>query len=366
MANEANTENLDVKTEVSSTSTDVKGVDSSNTKTAATETKTVDDVINEVFNKSQSSSDKVGEESDVQSLNATEKKEEEASEEKKDTSTSEEHKEPKGEEESKKVDEKVDKGPIPYERFDEVNKAKVDLENRFKEVEPVLAEFSRVADICTKGNVTEQQFNYWLEVASLANTNPEAALAKLEQILPSLKTASGDALPSDLQIAVDNNDVPLAIAKRLAKAEAQAKFVQQRSVTTEQQMVQQNQQRFVNELHSSMNVWLDNKKGNDPDFVPKSSPNAADGKFELFVHKMALDARSGNVKNSQDLIALAEKTYASIDSTVKRFIPKPNGTKVLSSTRSSSSSKMEPRSVDDVIAARAAKHGIQYEVPSRK
>lgn len=353
-------ENLDVKSGESSTPT-VETVVSTTTQTPPTETKTVEDVIQDVFKQSQSSSEQEGEKSAVLKSNSTEKKEEDESEDKEKSNLSE-----KEETKSEEKQTEEDKGPVPYDRFAEVNKAKVELESKFKEVEPLAKAQQSVIDYCANNGISEQQYGFWMEVAALASRDPGQALAKLSPMIEQFKSSTGEILPKDLQEMVDNNEIPLALAKRLAKAENNGKFVQQRSQMTEQQLVQQKQQAYVQELQTSMQSWIGSKKNSDPDFTPKSKESDPDGKFEFFTNKLALDAQKKGVKSVQELIAMSEMVYAQVDASVKRFAPKPNGIKVLSSTKSSSSSKPEPKTVDDVIAARAAKHGIQFEVPVRK
>lgn len=354
-ASEASTEaNTDVN------NTDVASSAASTQQSSANETKqTLENVISDVFKASQSSGEQQDKASDVQQSNSTEKENKDSV---KEEAAESEDKGEKDQTEQKQED--VDKGPVPYERFAEVNKKAKELTQQFEESKPLLEAHRSVIDHCQRNNISEEQFQNWMTIAALAGTDPEKALQHLEPLVTQLKSLTGDVLPKDLQEMVDNNEIPLEVAKRLAKAESQSKFGQQRTQLTEQQLIQQKQQAFVEQMTGSFSSWQKSKMDSDPDFVPKGKPTDADGKFELFLNKFALDAKAANVQSAQELIAVAEKAYNAINSSLQKFMPKSTRTKVLLSTRSSSSTRTAPKNVDDAISAAAAKHGISFTVPT--
>jgi len=327
-------------------------------------TKTLEDVVQSVF-KSQSSGEKEEAESGVQSLNKTsEKKEgEETKEEEVDASESQDKKGEKVEEEKKKEE---DKGPIPYARFEEVNKVKVELEQQFEQLKPLLEAQQSVIDHCTKHNISEQQFYYWMDVAAMVNSDPAKAMETLKPILGQLQGFSGDILPQDLQELVDNNEIPLAVAKRLVAAESREKFGQGKAKMTEQQMQAQRHQQFVSELTNSMNSWLGSQKTSDPDFQPKKGESEPDGKFEFFLHKFKAEAEVVKPKNAQELVALADKVKTSLGSAFERMFPKAKATRTIHSSRSTTSGNGAPKTLEEAIEQQAAKNGIAFTAPKRK
>ncbi len=348
---------------------DVKSQVDSSTTTKAEDTKptqTVEDVIQKVF-KSHSSSEKGESESGVKKSNATENEEEKKGEaEESEVTDSEASKDKSGEKEEGETEKKeVDKSPIPYERFAEVNSKKVELETRLEQLKPVTDAYESLTAHCTKAGIDEQQFNYWMEVAAQCNLNPSKAMEILQPVLQKLQGFTGDALPKDLAEMVENNEIPLAFAKRLAAAEANREFGQKMQQRTEQQKVQEKQQQYVAELTNSMNSWLGSRKTTDADFTPKSDQNAPDGKFEFFLHKFRAEAESANLKSAQELIALADRVYKGVSTSFEKFAPRKTQTKVLPSSRSVTNGSGAPKSFEDVIEQRAAAHGLHFQAPRK-
>lgn len=345
-----------------------KGAESSTDNPTAEQgkTETLESVIKGVVD-SHSSGEKAEAGSGVRNSNKTAGEEGEKGEgEKEESQTQEQEDGEKAEEGSDKKEgqEEVEVGKdVPYNRFKEVIDKRNELETRIKELEPGLAYVADITAHMQKNNITEQQFNFWMDVAAMANTDPAKALETMKPLLEKLQGFTGDKLPSDIQAMVDNNEITLDVAKRLVRAENQSKFGQQRQVKTEQQILQERQQQYTGELTRTMNSWLDGKKTSDPDFVPKKGETEPDGKFEFFIQKMQAEAPQANVKSAKDLATFAEKVYASINASFNRFTPKKQTTTSVNSRRSSNQTK-SPESLNDVVSAAAAKHGITFS-PSK-
>ena len=80
----------------------------------------------------------------------------------------------------------------------------------------------------------------------------------------------------------------------------------------------------------------------------------------MFIAKFAMEAKSANIKSVQDLISVAEKVYASVDASLKRFAPRSNGQRVIKSSQSNVQGRPAPKSLEEVVANRAAAHGITF------
>lgn len=262
--------------------------------------------------------------------------------------------------EDQKPKQKVeDKGPIPYERFVEVNTAKQQLEEKVKEQEDYVAAQRSIGEYCAKNNITNEDFSYWLNVAAAVKNNPEKALELLEPQFQQLKGFKGEVLSPELQSAVDNGEMSLEWAKKLAKSENQQKFSQNRVQLTEEQSRQQQQQRYMQEVQTSFQSWAKTKQQTDPDFQPKVS-GAEDGKFEFMLHKMNAEYPNANIKSVDDLIAFAEKIYESVNKSFGRFAPHRNGTKVVKSNQSTSALRGESQSWNEAISMGARKAGVDF------
>lgn len=266
-----------------------------------------------------------------------------------------------GQEDQPKPDEQ--KGPIPYERFAEVNTAKTELEQKVSQMEPLVQAQQSISEHCIRNNIQPQEFQFWMDVAALAKTNPQEALKKLAPQLEVLQGFTGEILPKDLQAAVDSQEISLPFAKRLAALENQLKFNQNQAKFSQEQLAMQQQQHYEQEVRNSVGSWIASKQKLDPDFKPKASVDAPDGKFEYVMNKFGAEGKTA--KTLDELIKIAEKSYAGVEASLKAFAPRQNGHRVVKTTQSTTRAPVAPKSVEEVIASRAAKHGITFTPPKQ-
>jgi len=258
-----------------------------------------------------------------------------------------------------------DKGPIPYDRFKEVNEAKLHLEEQLKAVEPFVAAQKRLGEFFIKNNLQNEEIDFWLNVAANYKNNPEQALKMLEPHFQQLQSYKGEVLPPELQKAVDEGEMSVTWAKKLAQAENKTKFSQQQTKLTQEQIQQQESQRFVNEVQVSMHNWNKTKMAGDPDFKPKTN-GESDGKFELVQKYLLADFPQSGARTVDDIVAFAEKTYETVNKMWKKNRPQVNGIKTVKSTQSLTSARSEsPNSFEEAAAQGARKAGVNFN-PLRK
>jgi hypothetical protein len=274
------------------------------------------------------------------------------------SATSEEDGEDSGKEEKPKQE--AEKGPIPYERFVEVNSAKQKLEEQLEEQKSFVEAQRSIGDYCLKHNISNDDFSYWLNVAAVMKSNPEKALELLQPHIQQLQEFKGEVLSPELQEAVDSGEVTLAWAKKMAASENKTRFSQNQSKLSQDQIAQREQQRYMQEVQTSFHSWTKTKSGGDPDFQPKASPEAEDGKFEFFLNKMNADYGSAGIKNTQDLLAFADKTYALVNKSIGKFIPQKNGHKVVRTNQSTMAEVKEPKSFNEAMARGFKKAGVNF------
>mgnify|MGYP001599708106 CR=1 FL=1 len=339
-------ETLDANQQTSASSTDADANQDADSSTAQTSKldleKGLQDVVKDVLKKSDAQSDQ-----DKQPDKEADAEEPDKQTEEQDDQKSDDQKEQEA------------KGPVPYERFSEVNKAKVEFEQQLEQSKPLVEAQRSIIDHCEQHNISPDEFSYWLNVAALAQVDPAKALETLQPKLQALQSYTGDVLPADLKEAVDAGEISLAMAKRVAAAESKMKFGEQRSALTQQQMAAQQQQQFVQTMNSALGNWMNTKRSSDPDFAPKQGEEP-DGKQEMFIAKFAMEAKSANIKSVQDLINVAEKVYASVDASLKRYAPRSNGQRVIKSSQSIVQGRLAPKTLEEVVASRAAAHGITF------
>lgn len=348
--NNDDTQVSDSSTETTSTGasvqTDASSTSSSEGQTSSPETaQTLADVVQQTFDKSTSQADKEQTPPDSE-------KEPEAKEQ---TETPEQTPDKKEGEE---------KGPIPYERFQEVNQAKQAAEQQIEQFKPLAEAQQSVISFCEQNQISSQEFAEIMEIAAALKHDPERAMKLLEPKLTEAKSIIGEVLPPDLQKAVEAGEITAEYAKRIAIAEGKRQLTEKQSKLSQEQQAQIEGQRYFKSLRDSLGNWVESKRKTIPDFVAKTN-GGPDGLFEIFgaMLQTELTKTRGQQITPDQLIQLAEKTLSSVSGMFSR--PKPAPTKTVKSTQSNHGSTSEPKSLQDVVSRVARAHGIDYSPAGR-
>lgn len=288
------------------------------------------------------SKEKVDGEEKEDSTDDTETEGEEEGSETEEETTEEEK---SGDEEGKaKKDDKIIEGkPVPYERFAELNTQLKTIRQDFEQVKPMVENYRQIDQFCRQYQITPEQFKNMLETQALLNTNPEEALKRINPIVESLKTFSGDVLPTDLQKAVDDGDITLKYAKEVARSRAVLQFGEKKLQHEQRNFKQHQEQQVQNQLAEATNTWEKTKRETDPDYKPKAKATDPDGKWEAVkrqflgmlheVNEQGQPARP--ITTPQQMAALLEEAYQSVDKFISRFRGKGQPKKNLRSDSSS-------------------------------
>jgi len=277
----------------------------------------------------------------------------------------------KKEETSAEQETEEEKGPIPYERFAEVNTVKNTLEAKVKEYEPLVEAQQSVVKFCQENSISEEQFRNGMQILALINSDPIEAKKLIEPIWNQLSGLTGEVLPADLQQELDEARQELQDgvisqaafgrmekrAHELAQLRGRSQIGEAKSKINERQMADERSRVFVTSVQSALVSWGDSKKMTDPDFAPKKD-GTADGKYEWFAERFYNSLVRTPPKTVADAIKLAEQAYTSVNQTLSRFTTRTTSSKVLSSTKSSATSKKEPTTLMEAILPTARKHGM--------
>lgn len=302
-------------------------------------------------NQEESSAKEKPEDGEILQSNQTDKKEDK--EESSEADKNEDKKENEGDEEKGKKHE----DSVPYERFQEAVKSKQEYENKIKEYEPLVEAHKSIVEYCQTNQITEDQFRQGMEVLKLVNTDPIAARKALEPIWNQLNGLAGETLPEDLAKEVEEGTISEKRAKEIAGLRGQSQIQQARKQLDGQQMQKQQQAALQQEIARSINSWATNKQATDTAFKPKVSANAADGKFEFVADRFYKLLSTNPPRNAADALKLVEQAYTDVTKVFETMKPKvPLSHKNVSSTKSSSNSKQEPKSIKDVVANVLAAH----------
>jgi hypothetical protein len=229
-----------------------------------------------------------------------------------------------------------------HQDFKKLVAERKELRETVANVKP-LAERQQVLDsYCQANGITSQQFRDVMEITALINTNPAEARRRLKPTLDYLDKFEGTALPPDLQQQVEAGTVPLEIARRLAAAEQQKTFVQERSQASQAQQRQQM-------VTQTLSQWEQQMMTTDPDYARKQ-----DFVNNTFVALSAMEPW----QTPEQALALAKKAYDQVNKRLGVFIPRAPVTKVLESNGSAVSRQVEEpvtwEKVDDAMVRRFA------------
>lgn len=260
---------------------------------------------------------------------------------------------PKAKEEPAKVE---DKGPIPYERFAEVNEQKKTFEAQVQQYEPLAKAQQSIVDYCQKHNVEPEDFSKWLEIAALVKNDPVKAFEVLAPEFEKLQSFKGDKLSPELQSAVDNGEISLNLAKQLMQKEHKLKWTEENEKRQQQQRQAEKAQQYQTEMTESLTTWYQSKSKGIPEFQHKEhGPRLA----KLFWNQFTAEAGDAKISDAKSLIAYAEKTMQDVLETVKPFLNKPSQQKVLRTSQTNTTASKGPIvDVDEAIKDAARKHGL--------
>ena len=244
---------------------------------------------------------------------------------------------PQEEGEEKKIEADDEKGPIPYERFKEVNDKVSEYEAKVKEYEPLAQAHQSIVNFCQENNISNEDFQQMLEIGRLIQVDPAAARKAIEPIWTALNGLTGETLPADLAQEVEDGTLTQARAKEIAKLRGTHQFSNLQSQNTQKRLQQDQQRQFVNSVQSAVKTWSDTKVLADPDFKPKPGPNAPDGKYEVYVDKFSVLLANNPPKTVADAIKHAEAAYSAVNKMFTSLRPAKQVSKNLSSTKSTSS-----------------------------
>lgn len=281
--------------------------------------------------------------------------EENSTEEGKESEESAEEAEQKTDE-GKEGEEETDKGEqketteheeaVPYTRFKEVN-------DKLVSMQPEAEAQRRLSQFCQANNITVEQFQQALELLRLENANPAEALKHYTNKLESLRVSTGTGLPADLQKEVEEGVLSESRAKEIAQLRLKSTQAERSSQAATFDAEQRQRQAAVDTLQQ----WAVTKQKTDPSFKPKAGPNAVDGRWEDWVDKFARFNLEKPPQTLQDYLSNAETAYDMLVKRVAAAVKKPK--KVITSDNAShrSTTPPEPKSMDDVAANVARKHG---------
>lgn len=299
-------------------------------KTAEQEVEKPGETLDEFLDKTLDSKPTEDDDSEAEAEKPLDSKSESDEGKKKETEEEKDPSEVKDEEKEKseveaKVEDLPEGKPVPYERFKEVLTERNQTKQQYAEVEQEVKTYRGVVKFCNENNITDQQYTTAMEIQAAINKGDvKTALAKLSPIVESLKLATGDKLPEDIQKWVDDGG-DLDMAKKWAADRGGRQINENMHKVNAERQQKAESAKFTDECVKASDTWLIDRVKTDPDFKPKAKESDVNGKFELvnMAYIGMLNERLPNgkfkypVSKPADMAALLDKAYASVDGVFK-------------------------------------------------
>jgi hypothetical protein len=295
------TENEDqvVETEVEATEPDVNAAEPSAAE--GVETRTTLDVVQAALG-----GDEESPASDV-GIEATDESEDESKDEAKDDLDGD----PTEEETSQYT-------PNAQRRIRQLVDVKNTLQAEVDALKPQAQSLEQITSFMDASDLAPAEVKQGFEIMALMKNEPRKALEVLAPLVQELARIAGYTVPEDMQEKVRQGYVSEADARRIAQAEAETKFVRERT-ERDQQRARETQERQaaqarIGDVVKAADDWHERQATNDPDW--KLKQDRVNQLVELRVRQ------SGYPTDGKAMVALADSVLKDVNAEIKRLQPK--------------------------------------------
>lgn len=207
-----------------------------------------------------------------------------------------------------------------------------------------------ITEYVQKANLSAQEVNDGFEIMRLMKVDPFGALEKLAPFWTALQSITGQVLPPDLKLAVDEGRVTEEMAREIAQNRAKATVSTQTLKQTQQQTEQEKQQRaheaHVSKVSRAASDFEKNWERTDPDYKLKTG--RVHEKMELVLR------RDGFFKTEADGVAAIKKAITEVEAELATLRPAPKAMNPIQGGGSSSQSKPAPKNMAELVDRVAA------------
>lgn len=227
------------------------------------------------------------------------------------------------------------------------------------ELEPKAQRFDQMVQYVNNAGLTADEVNQGFGImASLvkARTDPDAAQQALEALAPivnHLQQATGQALPQDLQQAVQQGYISREHATEMARLRSSSEMA--RAAATQasenvQRSQAEHQQQTMQEVARSVSDWEQKWSESDPDYQAKQ-PRVME-KIKLALYEAQ---QSGQYPRTvKDALDLAEKAKREVEQEIGKFRQQRKEIKPVTSSGSAPTASPKPQTMLDVVKQAAA------------
>lgn len=199
---------------------------------------------------------------------------------------------------------------------------------------------------CSSNRIQSEDLKNAIEVAALLQSDPQKAYERLAPIVQGLESLLGVRLTPELEAELESGKLTPEQARAAAKQRAELEMFNRRKAAFEQEQRQQ----ALNAITTAVHGWTSLKQQKDLSFKPRAT-GAPFGLYE------AVDARFSQLvtlkppQTPAEAVALAEQAYNDVKPSFSVARSPAPPTRRLSSDRTSTRTKNEPKSLDEVAMA---------------
>lgn len=259
--------------------------------------------------------------------------------------TGEETGEQPGDSEPKSDAENEDYSDVPFHKHPRFKQLLRERDN----LKPDATRYRNVQNFLDQNGVSAEEGAEALLVAGLLKTNPVEAWNRIKPIVQQLIVAAGEALPSELQAAVQNGEISHERALELSRTKAALQAQEHQKSFQEQQATLRQQQDMAQAIQQTAADWERDRRIKDPNFDAKQGPLMREIAF--------LQMQEGKPTTPQGVLDQLRRAYAAVtpvSTAAPAQRPKTNA-RPSTSGQVSSAAQPTPQSTLDIIKMEMAK-----------
>lgn len=206
-------------------------------------------------------------------------------------------------------------------------------------------QYDQIQAFMQNNDISQEEVVRMYEIAAAMKRDPMKALELMQPVLQTLNQfVGGGQLPEDVARQVEDGTISRDAATELVRRRNEAEFYRNERMRIEAQQAalreHQTIQAQTQEIVSAATEWENQIRQRDPDYDRKST---------LIGSRIKELIQAQPPRNRTEALAMAQKAYDDVNSSLRAFAPKPPMRTMTSASSTASSAKPAPRSLRDAI-----------------
>ena len=237
----------------------------------------------------------------------------------------------------------------PSVRLDKIERFRSILEDRKRLSEEVAQhrqtadQLRVITDSATRAGMTNEQLANYMSLPIVLAESPAKAYEMVQDFLHELAAKAGMAIPDDIRKQIDDGLIDEDTAKRLSRAEAEARFVREQAENAQQQRRVEAEQARRATIADAVNSFQNKLMTDDPDYTQ--------AKHEMVKSELVVLASGRIPKDAAEAVQWAREAHSRVTQRLASFAPKPSAKRTISGHRANTPTAPRPQSMKEAIAA---------------